>query len=169
MSSERNKRRIRNILINNSVQYRVILVNLLFMLLVVFVTMTIIYTHISERELGAEDGLKYLLGDLTITFSVKLILLYLLLFLIFLISITVQLKMTHRVCGPLVNFCNTFKKISDGDFLGRVNLRKEDLLKKEAASFNEMITKICELVNELKLENERLNSAISDVEKEGQL
>jgi methyl-accepting chemotaxis protein len=65
-----------------------------------------------------------------------------------------------------VNFCNTFKRIYNGDLLGRVQLRKEDLLLKEAESFNEMITKICELVNELKVENERLNSAIRAVEKD---
>jgi len=68
-----------------------------------------------------------------------------------------------------VNFCNTFKRISDGDFLSGIHLRKGDLLRKEAESFNEMITKICELVSELKLENERLNSAIRTVEKDHQL
>jgi nitrogen fixation/metabolism regulation signal transduction histidine kinase len=105
------------------------------------------------------------MGDLTITLSVKLIVLYILLLVVFLMSIIAQLRMTHRVCGPLVNFCNIFKKIYSGDLFERVQLRKHDLLKKEAAAFNEMVTRISDLVNELKAENERLNLAIRDIEK----
>jgi methyl-accepting chemotaxis protein len=163
MSRDNNKRRMTSLLVNFSVQHRIILVNLLFMVIVMFITMSIIYTHLLEREYGTGGALSYAFGELTISVSAKLIILYILLLLTFLISIIAQLRMTHRVCGPLVNFCNTFKKISDGDFLGRVHLRKEDLLKKEAESFNDMITRICDLVNELKTENDRLNSTIKEV------
>lgn len=149
MSSNRNKRRVTNLLVNFSVQHRVIAVNLLFMVIVMFLTISIIYTHLSEHEYSTNIVWNYAFGDLTITISSRLIILYFLLFMTFLLSIIAQLKATHRVCGPLVNFCNTFKKIYRGDLLGRVQLRKEDLLLKEAESFNEMITKICELVNEL--------------------
>ncbi len=163
MAGEKNKRSVRNLLVNYGVQYRVIAVNLLFMLLVMFLTISIIYTHLIEREYGAAGAWNFAFGDLTISMSFKLIILYVLLLITFLLSITVQLRMTHRVCGPLVNFCNTFKKISNGDFLGRINLRKNDLIKKEADEFNKMVTNIYELVNELKTENERLNSAIEKV------
>ncbi len=156
------KRKLKNLLVNYSVQYRVIAVNLLFMVIVMFLTMAIIYTHLSLREYTNGIVWNYAFGDLTITVSLKLFILYCMLLFTFLISIIAHLRMTHRVCGPLINFCNTFKRISDGDFLGRVHLRKEDLLRKEAENFNEMITKICELVNELKAENERLNTAIKD-------
>ena len=162
MSRDNNKRRMTSLLVNFSVQHRVILVNLLFMVIVMFLTMAIIYTHLSEREYSADAVWKYAFGDLTITITSRLVLLYFLLLLTFMISIIAQLRMTHRVCGPLVNFCKTFKRISDGDLFIKVNLRKNDLLKKEADDFNEMITKICELVNELKTENERLNTAIKD-------
>jgi methyl-accepting chemotaxis protein len=162
MSRDNNKRRMTSLLVNFSVQHRVILVNLLFMVIVMFITMSIIYTHLLEREYGSGGALNYAFGELTISVSAKLIILYTLLLLTFLLSIIAQLKMTHRVCGPLINFCNTFKKISDGDIFGRIHLREDDLLKKEADDFNDMITKICELVNELKTENERLNTAIKD-------
>jgi methyl-accepting chemotaxis protein len=162
MSLDNNNRRMTSLLVNFSVQHRVILVNLLFMVIVMFITMSIIYAHLLEREYGSGGALNYAFGELTISVSAKLIILYILLLLTFLLSIIAQLRMTHRVCGPLINFCNTFKKISDGDLFGKVNLRKDDLLKKEADNFNEMVTKICELVNELKTENERLNSAIKN-------
>jgi methyl-accepting chemotaxis protein len=166
MSTDSNKRRITNLLINFSIQHRVIVVNLLFMVIVMFLTMAIIYTHLSEREYSSDVVWNYAFGDLTITITSRLVLLYFLLLLTFMISIIAQLRMTHRVCGPLVNFCNTFRKISDGDLFGKVYLRKDDLLKKEADEFNEMITKICELVNELQTENKRLNTAINDATEE---
>ncbi|MBN1905374.1 MAG: hypothetical protein JW927_09775 [Deltaproteobacteria bacterium] len=169
MSSDQNNRRIKNLLVNQGIQHRVIAVNLLFMILVIFITMLIIYSHLLEREYGSEAIWKFAFGEFTISLSLKLILLYLLLALTFFISIIAQLRMTHRVCGPLVNFCNTFNKIYSGDLLGRVQLRKKDLLKKEAEAFNEMVNRVCELVNELKMENERLNSAIRAVDKDCQL
>ena len=162
MASVKNKRKLRNLLIDLRVQNRVIVVNLLFMMLVMVLTFAIIYTHLAESEIDSSGILNFPLGDLNVSLSLKLIFLYFFLFLTFILSIICQLFMTHRVCGPLVNFCNTYKKIAGGDFLKRVHLRKEDLLQEEADQFNEMVTCISELVNELKTENERLNSAVED-------
>jgi methyl-accepting chemotaxis protein len=162
MASDRNNRKIKNLLINFAVQNRIIVVNLLFMMLVLLLTMAIIYTHLYEMEVSTEGVWNFPLGELTMSFSLKLIILYSLLFITFLFSIVTQLWMTHRVCGPLVNFCNVYKKIARGDFFKRVHLRKEDLLQKEADQFNEMVERISELVNELKTENELLNSAVEE-------
>ena len=166
MTSGKNKRKITNLLINSGVQRRIIVVNLIFMMLVLILTMAIIYTHLLENEIGSEGVWHFAFGELTMSLSMKLIILYSALIFTFLFSIGTQLWMTHRFCGPLVNFCNAFKMISCGDFLKRVNLRKDDLLKKEADQFNEMVVKISALVEELKMENERLNSAIKGALKE---
>lgn len=162
MTPGKNNRKIKNLLINFSVQHRVIVVNLLFMVLVLILTMAIVYTHLSEKESGTEGLWNLPMGQVTMAISPRLIILYALLLLTFLLSIITQLWMTHRVCGPLVNFCNTFRKISYGDFYYRINLRKDDLLHKEADRFNEMVAGISELVSELKTENERLNLAIEE-------
>ena len=162
MAPDKNKRKVRNLLINLCVQNRIVAVNLLYMMLVLVLTISIIYTHLVENETGASGIWNFPLGELNISFSLKLIFLYLLLFLTFLLSVISQLWMTHRVCGPMVNFCNTFKRISSGDFIKRIHLRKGDLLQKEADQFNEMVAGISELVNELKTENERLNSAVEE-------
>jgi len=83
MSREQNKRRIKNLLVNQGVQHRVIAVNLLFMILVIFITMSIIYSHLLEREYGSEGIWNFVFGEFTITLSLKLIFLYLLLVLTF--------------------------------------------------------------------------------------
>ena len=166
MASHKNKRKIRNLLVNFRVQNRVIVVNLLFMMLILVLTVSIIYTHLNESETGDSSILNFPLGDLNISLSLKLIFLYTLLLLTFLLSIICQLWMNHRVCGPLVNFCNTYKRIAGGDYIKRIRLRKNDLLQEEADQFNEMVTRISEMVNELKTENEKLNSAVKDAMKE---
>ena len=50
-----------------------------------------------------------------------------------------QIVLTHKLCGPLVNFSNTFKRISKGDLTRKVFLRRHDFLKTEARQINEMI------------------------------
>jgi len=160
MGTGNNRRKLRNLLVNLSAQRRIIVINLIFMMLVLILTMVIIYTHLVESETGVSGVWNFAIGELTLSFSARLFILYSLLFFVFLFSIVAQLWMTHRVCGALVNFSNTFKKVSGGDFLKRVNLRKDDLLKQEAEQFNDMVANINEMVVELKIENEKLNSAL---------
>ena len=161
MDSGKNKRKLKNFWINTEIQHRIIVVNLLFMMLVLILTMAIIYTHLYEREAGLTGMWNFAFGEVNMSISYKLILLYALLIITFLLSIISQLWITHRICGPMVNFCNAFREISRGDFLKRINIRKDDLLKKEADQFNEMVVKISELVGELKDENARLNAAVA--------
>lgn len=165
MAPDKNKRRITNLFINFGVQHRIVVVNLLFMMIVLILIIAIIYTHLLESKMGTSGIWNFPLGELNISISLKIIFLYALLFITFIFSIISQLWMTHRVCGPLVNFCNTYKRIACGDFLKRIHLRKDDLLQEEAHQFNEMVASISELVSELKTENERLNSAVEEAVK----
>jgi len=45
------------------------------------------------------------------------------LFLVALLVFIHQLTLTHHICGPLVNFLNTFNKISQGNLARKVQLR----------------------------------------------
>lgn len=158
-----NNRKLRNFLINIGIQRRIIVINLIFMMLVLILTMAIIYTHLLESETGVAGVWHFALGELTMSLSMKLFVLYSVLFFTFIFSIATQLWMTHRVCGALVNFSNTFKKIANGDLLMRVNLRKDDLLKDEADQFNGMVASINKMVTDLKTENDKLNTALEKV------
>ena len=50
--------------------------------------------------------------------------------------------MSHRFCGPLINFGHTFAKMAEGDFSSKVHLRKNDFLKAEAAQVNAIIDRL---------------------------
>lgn len=49
------------------------------------------------------------------------------------------LFITHRICGPLVNFTNTFNLMATGDLTRKVQLRKGDYLNRECNEINSMI------------------------------
>jgi methyl-accepting chemotaxis protein len=49
-----------------------------------------------------------------------------------------QISYTHRICGPLVNFGYTFRKIAEGDLTRKIKLRKGDYLQKESDEINKL-------------------------------
>jgi methyl-accepting chemotaxis protein len=50
-----------------------------------------------------------------------------------------QIKVIHRILGPLENFKNTFIRVADGDLTRKVILRHGDYLEDESAKINRMI------------------------------
>ena len=75
---------------------------------------------------------------------------------VFVFTIVPLIVVTHRIFGPLINFSNTFQRVSDGDLTARVNLRRGDFLKTEAAHANEMLQSLEAAVTELREQNHRL-------------
>jgi methyl-accepting chemotaxis protein len=71
-----------------------------------------------------------------------------------------QIVMSHKFCGPLVNFVNSFKKISKGDLTRKIYLRRYDFLKDEAQQLNGMIEGLSKAIYEIKKENTLLMSTI---------
>lgn len=52
--------------------------------------------------------------------------LFLTMLLILMIAAAHQILLSHRFCGPLVNFGQRFDKMKQGDFSRKVHLRKND-------------------------------------------
>ena len=82
---------------------------------------------------------------------------------VFILAVINQVSVTHQVCGPLVNFTNSFKKISQGDLTRRVNLRSKDLLKEEAGHFNKMIDELSNHIAALKMDKRLLLSVLNEL------
>jgi methyl-accepting chemotaxis protein len=82
---------------------------------------------------------------------------------VLLISLIYQMIVNHKFCGPLVNFSNTFKKVTQGDLTRKVYLRRYDFLKKEAAQVNDMIDSLSDRIMTLKKDHDHLLSAIEDM------
>ena len=73
-----------------------------------------------------------------------------------------QIIMSHKFCGPLVNFVNSFKKVSKGDLTRKIHLRRYDLLKGEARQLNEMIDGLSNKIVEIKNENNLLVATLEN-------
>jgi methyl-accepting chemotaxis protein len=78
-----------------------------------------------------------------------------------------QIVLTHKFCGPLVNFVKTFKRISDGDLTRKIFLRRYDFLQNEANQVNEMMDGLSSLVAKIKKENSLLLSMLEEAADSG--
>ncbi len=130
-------RRLKNLFINKGLQFKIIMTSLVYMFLVMVVTTLAIlypdlYTMFSSQDLGAQ----YQAAQSFLVLAKRIVPSTVFLFIVFFSHLLV---MTHRICGPLVNFTNTFKKIGDGDLSRKVVLRKGDYLKVECDAINGMI------------------------------
>ncbi len=147
-------RRVKNLFINKGLQFRFIMASLLYMFLVMVVTLALVlvpdlYTMFSSQDLAAQHqaAQNYLVLATRIVPSALLL---------FLLMFVHQLFMTHKICGPLVNFTTTFKKIGDGDLSRKVMLRKGDYLKVECEAINGMIEGLSQRFQQIAEEHVRV-------------
>ena len=163
MDAPKSKRSWKNYLINQRVQMKVTFINLIFMGVAVLVNTAIILSsslcnmsYINDRrwvELLDMWILSYdlLVGSLAV---------------VFVLAIISQILLTHQFCGPLVNFTNSFKKVSQGDLTRKIKLRNRDLLKPEADQFNEMVANLSGYIEDLKKDNQNLLQTLKEVARD---
>jgi methyl-accepting chemotaxis protein len=160
MNREVNRRSWKNYLINKNVQIRLTVVNLVYMLLAVLANTAIMLSssicniyYSGDTQFWKAFDL-YALGSEVFTFSLAAI---------FVLAVVNQMWVTHKFCGPLVNFTNSFKKIAQGDLTRKVFLRSRDLLKEEAGQFNDMVDDLSHHIEALKNDNRLLLSTLKGI------
>ena len=161
MNRTRNRRRLKNYLIANKIHFKMMLANLILILLVFAVVIGAVLYPFYQEIFKIDDiyaqhySAKY--------FVVLLDRLSLALIAVLLISLIYQMVINHKFCGPLVNFSNTFKKISQGDLTRKIFLRQYDFLKNEAAQVNDMIDSLSDHIMTIKKEYDHLLSTLKEV------
>ncbi|UCH23234.1 MAG: methyl-accepting chemotaxis protein [Deltaproteobacteria bacterium] len=160
MARKKNRRSWKNYLINKNVQMKITGINLAYMLLAVLANTAImlsssicnIYYSDDTQFWKAIDF--YILGSEVFTFSLVAV---------FILAVANQMWVTHKFCGPLVNFTHSFNKIAQGDLTRKVILRSKDLLKREASQFNDMMDDLSLHIEALKKDNRLLLSTLKDI------
>ena len=161
--NQRHQRQLKNYLVVNKFHLKLLIVNLVYVLLIfaVIIGEVLIPFYHDMFKIGDLYAQHYsakffivLLNRLSIALLV--ILLFILLY---------QVLINHKFCGPLVNFSNTFRKISQGDLTRKVFLRRNDFLKNEAAQVNGMIDSLSERIRTLKKDHDSLLSALEGMSK----
>ena len=149
-----NRRQLKNYLIANKIHFKMMLANLTLMLLVITVVIGgVLYPFYHEifkiNDIYAQHYSAKFFVVLLDRLSIALIA-------VLLISLIYQMIINHKFCGPLVNFSNTFKKISKGDLTRKIYLRRYDFLKNEAAEVNDAIDFLSDHIKTLKRDHEQL-------------
>ena len=161
MKRTANPRQLKNYLFANKIHFKMMLANLILMLLVFAIILgTVLFPFYHEifsvNDIYAQHySAKFfvvLLDRLSISCLV-----------ILLLGLLYQVMINHKFCGPLVNFSNTFNKISQGDLTRKIFLRRYDFLKNEAAQVNDMIDALSEHIMTLKKDHDLLIATLEDV------
>ena len=161
MKRSENRRQLKNYLVVNKFHFKLLIINLIYVLLIfaviVWGVLFPFYRDIFQvSDIYAQHySAKFFIVLLN---RASIALLVLILF-----SLLYQVMINHKLCGPLVNFSNTFRKISQGDLTRKIFLRRYDFLKNEAAQVNDMINSLSGLITNLKKDHDRLLSALVDI------
>ena len=140
MNAKQNQRRWKNYLIRRDVQLPIVAANLVFLGLVCAVLIAVLLSPLYHDMLKADDlWVQHVSGNL---FLILLQRIALAMLLILLLATVHQIILSHRFCGPLVNFGHTFARMVEGDFSRKVNLRKNDFLQAEATQVNAIIDRL---------------------------
>jgi methyl-accepting chemotaxis protein len=158
------KRKLRNYLINNDLQLRLIRNNLFYLLLCVIVTVSILlYPLIHDMLLLPDLESQYRAAQtflLLVKWLVPAILIVLVLFTGHMII------SSHRICGPLVNFTHTFDRLAQGDLTRKVYIRKGDYLKSECNRINLMIDGISGIIDRLFANHNQLLATLQSMNEQ---
>lgn len=160
MGNQRYERKLRNYLINKDVQLKIILTNLVYMLIIAIITLTVLLSPLLQNMFFSDNlDVQYQAAQTFLALMKRLIPAVILMF--FLVFVH-QTLITHRICGPWVNFTHTFKRIAEGDLTRKVVLRKGDYLGEECEKINLMMNSLASFIANIKKSNEKLVSVLEE-------
>lgn len=155
-----NDRKIKNLYINKGLQFKVIITAMLYMFLVLIVTVgailfPIIYEMLTSNDLDAQ----YKAAQTFLILAKRLLPCTIVLFGFFFLHLTI---ITHRICGPLMNFTATFSRMATGDLTRKIQLRKGDYLKRECDQINIMIDGLSEHLINVKNDHDKMSTVLEE-------
>jgi hypothetical protein len=139
----RKQRRLRNYIIDSNLQFRVIAGSLIFILLAVMTTLAVVLFPMVKGMFSTDLEMQYRSAQTFLLLIRRLIPAVILLLLFYTVHI---ILITHKICGPMVNFSHTFLKLKEGNLLRRIQLRPGDYLTNEGVRINEMIGGLSQLI-----------------------
>ena len=167
MQTQYNRRKVKNFLTKNDTQLRLALTNLYFLIAVMLVLIAVLLSPIYyDMQLSDQLWTQYVSANLLwrLLYRLGTAFLFMIVF-----AAVYQIIFTHKICGPLVNFNNTYECIIRGDLQRHVRLRRHDYLQPEAALVNRMLDTFRASISELKRNQKILTSAAAELQSEKKL
>ncbi|MBN2468373.1 MAG: methyl-accepting chemotaxis protein [Deltaproteobacteria bacterium] len=161
MGNKRYERKIRNYLINKDIQMKIVLTNLVYMVIITTVALVVLLSPLFQ-DMFLSDSLdvQYKAAETFLTLLKRLVPAVVLVFVLVFIH---QVLITHRICGPLVNFTHTFQRIAEGDFTRKVCLRKGDYLGEECEKINVMVDSLRHFVSTIRKDHGKLVTLLEEI------
>ncbi len=161
MQKTPNRRSLKNYLVLKDVQLKLIAVNFIHMLLIIFITIAALMAPLYNALLASPSlegqyhaAVAFLLVSDQLPVALALALL---------LFIAHQFVLTHQFCGPIINFSNTFRAVAVGNLTRKVRLRKYDQLQAEAEGINAMIDGLSQLVSGMRREQADLTASLQEI------
>ncbi len=161
--AEKSKRKLKNYLLSNDTQLRIIIPNLLWMFLILIATMGVILSPLMiDMYLSDDINIQYRAAIIFLSFIKRLVPTIIAMFVLIFIH---QVIITHRICGPLVNFSHSFRKMAEGDFTMKVAIRTDDYMKDDCENINQMIEGLSYMVTKVKFSNDKVIESVEKITK----
>lgn len=155
------KRKISHYLVNKSLQLHLLGQSLIYMTVIVIVTVGIILSPLIHDMIFVKDLERQYQAAQTLLALAKLLIPAVMILIV--LFMAHMILVTHRICGPLVNFTHTFNKLAEGDLTRGVKLRSRDYLKNECDRINQMINAISGIVTCLIADHNKLMVTLQDL------
>ncbi|MFH0812743.1 MAG: methyl-accepting chemotaxis protein [Pseudomonadota bacterium] len=160
-NKQRYKRKWRNYLINQEIQLKIVLTNLVYMVIVIMISLAVLLSPLMHDMFFSNDlDVQYQAAQTFLTLVKRLVPAVVIMFILIFVH---QILITHRICGPLVNFTHTFKRIAEGDLTRKVILRKGDYLRDECEKINEMVDSLSRFIANVRTDSDKLVLLLEEV------
>ena len=162
-NKKKSRRKLKNFLLSNDTQLRIIIPNLIWMLLIIIATMGVVLSPLMiDMFLSDDIEIEYRAAITFLAIIKPLIPTIIAMFILIFIH---QVILTNRIFGPLVNFNRTFKKMAEGDLTRKVEVRSEDYMKGDSQNINHMIEGLSSIVTRTSVSNDKLIGSVEKVKK----
>lgn len=162
-TKRKSRRKLKNFLLSNDTQLRIIIPNLIWMLLIIIATMGVVLSPLMiDMFLSDDIEIQYRAATTFLAIIKPLIPTIIAMFILIFIH---QVILTNRIFGPLVNFNHTFKKMAEGNLTRKVEIRAEDYMKWDSKNINHMIEGLSSIVTRTSVSNDKLIESIGKVKK----
>jgi len=162
MERQENRRRFPTYLVKKDIQLRGIFYNMIFLLIVALITLVTALLPMWQKMMQSHDietqfyAARILLNFLKLWTPVMIV--------VFIIFVIHQLLLTHRVCGPLINFMHTIREMAKDNLTRRISIRKADYLHEECDEINQMMDGLTGLLSETQSEGELLCARFESIQ-----
>lgn len=160
--AQKYKRKWINYIVDWDLQFIIISQSLIYMFFIVLITVGVILSPLIIYDIVFSTNLdvQYRSAQTFLVLVKRLVPAIIVVLVLFTLH---QIIITHKICGPLVNFSHTFKRLAEGDLTRTIYLRQGDYLKRECDKINDMIDGLSGILRRLIEDHKKLIVKLEDI------